>query len=122
MATPKTCHLSTSAVVSGRLQYRYALKSGACTQTSYGLSAAEISGVPESVLSLARDVSFKVAAGKREEKNRRDSASKQDVRSMVLSLVRRLCAIKGTVLATDESALRGHLKALRAEFAGDTVR
>ena len=31
----------------------------------------------------------------------------------------KLHAIKGTVLATDESALRGHLKALQAEFVDE---
>jgi DNA mismatch repair ATPase MutS len=103
------------------MRYRYALKSGACTQTSYGLAAAEVSGIPESMLALARDVSTKVAADKRERGKRRDRVSKDSGRSrMVLRIVRKLGAIKGTVLATDESALRGHLKALRAELVGDT--
>jgi DNA mismatch repair protein MSH4 len=119
----RNCHLSTTATTCGRLQYRYALKSGACTQLSYGLSAAEVSGIPDSMLSIARDVSTKVAADKREQEKRRQNMSKKSGNNWIaLRLVRKLRAIKGAVLATDESALRGHLKALRAEFVGDTER
>ena len=117
----RNCHLSTSATVSGRLQYKYELKSGACAETSYGLSAAEVSGMPETMLTIARTISSKVAAAKRERERRRSSASKTPGTSTaLLNLVRKLGAIKGTVLATDESALRGHLKALQVEFMDDT--
>lgn len=117
----RNCHLSTSATVSGRVQYNYELKSGACTQTSYGLSAAEVSGMPKTMLSIAHKISRKVSAAKREREHRRSSASKtSDWSTALVKLVRKLGAIKGTVLGTDESALRGHLKALQTEFTDAT--
>lgn len=110
----RNCHLCTSSAACGRLQYSYMVKSGACTKTSYGLSAAEVSGLPKSMLSVARQVVAKAAA----KKIGRDAAFQKSDEPVatVLKLVGKLGAIKGTVLATNESALRGHLKALQAEL------
>ena len=122
----RNSHLSTTPVLNSggdgdadsggtRLQYEFELKPGPCNQKSYGLTAAQVSGMPQSMLSVAHKVAKQLAAQKqaREEQRAQRRAKAAQETETAHELVRKLSALKGTSLATDGLALRAHLQALQ---------
>jgi DNA mismatch repair ATPase MutS len=100
-----------------RLQFDYRVVQGPCQQKLYGIAAAEIAGLPASVMRTARQVAAKMeerdiqvaAAQKQKREGQRLHAAK-------LELVQRIYALEGSPLADDSSALRNHLNNIRQEY------
>ena len=120
----RNSHLAATVAPGGgdgsgsRLQYEFALKPGACTLTNYGLSAAEVSGLPQKTLTIAHKVADQLAAQQKAREDQREQRRADAVHdtAVVLELVRKLRALKGSSLATDSTALKAHLKSLQSEF------
>ena len=115
----RNSHMAAAPATAGsaRLKFEFTVRQGPCTETAYGLAAAEVSGMPRGMLDVARKVSAELAANKKardaERAERRESAAEES--SLVLELVKKLRSLQGTALAKDEVALRGHLRSLQEE-------